>query len=79
MEYSLVIKWMLVICAVFIGLIVFSKPIKYILRFLLQAVCGVLASIVLNFMLAPFSIAIGVNYLNFFISLSNFFNNIITR
>ena len=67
MEYSFVIKWMIVICGVFIGLIVFSKPIKYILRFLIQAVCGLLGAVVFNFILAPLSLSIGLNYLNFFI------------
>jgi len=67
MGYSLVIKWMIAICAIFMGLIIFSKPLKYILRFLIQAFCGTLMAIVFNFFLSPFGMAIGINYLNFFI------------
>ena len=67
MDYSSVIKIMIAICAVFIGLIVFSKPIKYILKFLIQAVCGLLGAVVFNFLLSPFSLSLGLNYLNFFI------------
>ena len=67
MEYSIVIKWMIGICMVFIGLVVFSKPLKYILRFLIQAVCGMLGAVVFNFILSPFGLTIGLNYLNLFI------------
>ena len=68
MEYSLVIKWMIAICAVFIGLMVFSRPIKYILRFLVQATCGMLMVFVLNILLSPLNLSLGLNYLNFFLA-----------
>jgi len=68
MDYSSIITWMIVICLIFIGLIMFAKPVKYILRFLIQAVGGMFLAIVFNFVLAPFSIAIGLNYLTFFVS-----------
>jgi len=67
MDYNSIITWMIIICLIFIGLIVFAKPVKYILRFLIQAVGGMLLVIVFNFILAPFSIAIGLNYLTLFI------------
>jgi len=65
MDYSSVITWMIIICLVFVGLIIFAKPVKYILRFLTQAICGMLLAIGLNFLLTPFSIAVGINYLTF--------------
>jgi len=68
MDYSSIITWMIVICLIFVGLIMFAKPVKYILRFLMQAVCGMLLAVFFNFVLAPFSIAVGVNYVTFFIS-----------
>lgn len=68
MDYNSVITWMIVICLIFIGLIMFAKPVKYIIKFLMQAVCGMLLAVVFNFLLAPFSVAIGLNYLTFFIS-----------
>lgn len=65
MDYSNIITWMIIICLVFVGLIIFAKPVKYILRFLTQAVCGIFLAMGLNFLLTPFSIAIGINYLTF--------------
>ena len=68
MDYSSIITWMIVICLIFVGLIMFSKPAKYIFRFLIQAVCGMVLTLMFNFLLAPLSIAVGVNYLTFIIS-----------
>ncbi|MCL2565228.1 MAG: pro-sigmaK processing inhibitor BofA family protein [Defluviitaleaceae bacterium] len=68
MDYTSIITWMIIVCLIFIGLIVFAKPVKYILRFLIQAVCGMSLAIILNFILAPFSLAIGLNYLTFLIT-----------
>ena len=68
MDYSSIITWMIIICLIFIGLIMFAKPVKYILKFLLQAVCGMFLAIIFNFMLAPLGLAIGLNYLTFFVS-----------
>jgi len=68
MDYTSVITWMIIICLVFVGLIMFAKPVKYILRFLIQAVLGMALTFVVNFMLSPFSVAIGLNYLTFFIT-----------
>jgi len=68
MDYNSIITWMIVICIIFVGLVVFAKPVKYILRFLAQAVCGMFLAMVFNFILAPFSVAVGVNYLTFVVS-----------
>ena len=68
MDYSSIITWMIIICLIFVGLIMFSKPVKYILRFLIQAVCGMSLAVIANFMLSPFGVAIGLNYLTFFIT-----------
>ena len=65
MDYSSIITWMIVICLVFIGLIMFAKPVKYILRFIVQGVLGVLLAVAFNFLLSPFSVSVGVNYLTF--------------
>jgi len=65
MDYSSIITWMIVVCLVFVGLIIFAKPVKYILRFLAQAISGMALVVGFNFLLAPFSIAVGINYLTF--------------
>ena len=67
MDSSLVISWMIIICLVFAGVILFSKRLKDRLRFAIQAVCGVLGSVIFNFLLTPFGLSIGVNYLNAFV------------
>lgn len=68
MDYTPIITWMIIICLIFIGLIVFAKPVKYILRFLIQALCCMFLAVIFNFILSPFNIAIGLNYLTFFIT-----------
>jgi len=65
MDDSSIITWMIVVCLVFVGLVIFAKPLKYILRFLIQAACGLALAIGFNFLLAPFSIDVGINYLTF--------------
>ena len=65
MDYSNIITWMIVICLVFVGLIIFAKPVKYILKFFIQAVCGTVLAVGFNFLLTPLSIAVGINYLTF--------------
>ena len=68
MDHSPIITWMIIICLIFVGLVLFAKPVKYIVRFFLQAVCGMALTVVFNFLLAPLSLAIGLNYLTFFIT-----------
>jgi len=68
MDYNSIITWMIVICLIFVGLIIFAKPVKYILRFFIQAVCGMILSVGFNFLLAPLSIAVGINYLTFVVT-----------
>jgi len=68
MDNPSIITWMIIICLVFVGLIVFAKPVKYIFRFLIQAVCGMALTVLVNFLLVPFNLAIGLNYLTFFIT-----------
>lgn len=55
---------MIIGCLVFMGFIMFSKQIKVVVRVLLQGGIGIAAVYILNFLLSPFSLAVGVNIIN---------------
>ena len=68
MDYSTIITWMIIVCLIFVGLIIFAKPVKYILRFLAQGTGGMFLAVFFNFLLAPFNVVVGVNYLTFIVA-----------
>ena len=61
MNSSQVIGWMIVICLLFMVFIVFSKPLKYLARCCLNGAIGISGIFVLDFLLSPLGIAVGIN------------------
>lgn len=62
-----VIMWMIAACVIFAGFLLFSKPLKAAARIFIQAVIGTALMYVVNFILSPFSLAVGINLLTAFI------------
>ena len=58
---------MIAILFTFIGFIIFSKPIKSLLKFFLRSGLGLGGIVLVNFILSPLEIFIGLNYLTAFI------------
>lgn len=61
MDSSQVIGWMIIICLLFMSFIILAKPLKIIGRCILNSAIGVSAIFVLNFLLSPLEIAVGIN------------------
>ena len=67
MDSGNIIIWMIAVCAVGVALMMFSKPIKAIVRIFIQAILGSALMYIANIVLAPFAIFVGVNALTAFI------------
>jgi len=67
MNSSQTIFLMAVACLVFIGLLIFVKPIKMILRILIQGIIGCAGIFAANLIMAAFGAAVGVNLMTAFI------------
>ena len=64
MTPSQMIYIMIAICVVFMAVILFAKPLKMLLKMSAQAAAGMAAAYILNFILSPLSLSIGINSLN---------------
>ncbi|HCT64314.1 MAG TPA: hypothetical protein DIC60_03435 [Lachnospiraceae bacterium] len=58
-----VIVTMIVVCLAFIALLFMAKPIKLILKIILNSAFGLVALMVSNYVLAPMGVAVGINFL----------------
>ena len=68
MDSSESIMLMIVICVGLMLFVLFSKPIKYVLKVLTQGALGFFGIYLLNFVTASMGISVGLNVLNFFIT-----------
>ena len=68
MESSESIMLMIVICVGFMLFVVFSKPIKYVLKVLLRGGVGIIGIYILNFVTASMGVSLGLNFLTFFVT-----------
>ncbi|MCL2699501.1 MAG: pro-sigmaK processing inhibitor BofA family protein [Defluviitaleaceae bacterium] len=67
MDSTNLIMWLIAACLVFAAVMIFAKPIKTIACIFIQAVLGSALMYIVNFVLAPFAIFVGVNALTAFI------------
>lgn len=63
MDSVSVIVAMIAVCIAFIVLLCMAKPIKFMLRILLNSAVGLVALMVSNYVLAPLGVAVGINIL----------------
>ncbi len=67
MASNQLIIWLLIGCILFAFALFFSKPIKTIARIFVQGIIGSTFMFVLNFLLIPLKISVGINVLTAFI------------
>ncbi len=54
----------IIICSFFMGIILLSKPLKFIFNFCFKSVLGLSFIFVLNLLFKSFDVYVGINYLN---------------
>lgn len=64
MDSSGLIIIMILCCLSLIFLMLMAKPLKYILKFIINAVVGVAGILILNFVLQPIGVSVGLNILS---------------
>ncbi len=67
MNSNELIMYFVIGCIIFIGLLVFSKPVKALIRVLVQSAIGAACMLIANFLLAPTGIFVGINFLTLLI------------
>lgn len=67
MDSTQTIFWMAVACLVFIGLLIFAKPLKVLVRIMVQGVLGCIGIFLMNFLMGSFGVSVGINILTAFI------------
>jgi len=63
MEDNSLIIYMIGACILFIAFVLFAKPLKIFLKFMLRCVLGFFGIYICNFLLMSFNLAVGVNIL----------------
>ena len=58
---------MIAVLLTLVGFVIFAKPLKSLLKFFIRAVIGLFAVFIVNLILSPFGLFIGLNYLTAFI------------
>lgn len=61
MDSNTMIIYMIIACLIFIGLVLLSKSIKYIIKFFVQALFGALGFFIANSLLISFNLFVGIN------------------
>lgn len=58
---SQIIGWMIVVCALMLIFVLFSRPLRAIAKLCLNSAIGVCALLICNYFLTPLGIGVGIN------------------
>ncbi len=61
MPSSQVIVWMIICCIIFLVLLLFARPLRFVARTATGALIGAVCMAIMNTALTPFGVSVGIN------------------
>lgn len=67
MDSRNLVVWMIIACIIFMLVLTFSKPLKFLIKFIVQGVIYSFGFLVVNAIMASLNIFVGINFLTVFV------------